>query len=242
MNWKIGCSGYYYPEWRGLFYPLDVPRADWFVFYCRYFQTIELNTTFYRFPRVEFLTRWYERSPEDFIFSVKAPRLITHYKRFRDAKQYLSDFYRAVRGGLKEKSGPVLFQFPGNFAFDENRLEKLVRLVNPAFNNVFEFRHESWWNEQVFTRFTEANLTFAGMDHPQLPADVIKTSSMIYYRFHGAPRLYLSKYSNEHLTRVANTIHPVRDAEKVFIYFNNTAAGAAVVNARHFQNIAEPVH
>lgn len=242
MNWKIGCSGYYYPDWRGIFYPPDLHRNDWFQFYCRHFQTIELNTTFYRFPRVEFLNSWYTQSPDDFTFAVKAPRLITHYKRFRDARQYLGDFYRAVRNGLKHKLGPVLFQFPGSFAFDENRLEKLVRLTSPSFSNVFEFRHESWWNEKVLSRFAEANLILSGMDHPALPADVVHTSTVLYYRFHGTPHLYISKYANESLENIAREIQGKENLETVYVFFNNTAEGSAIANAQQFQQIAEPVH
>lgn len=242
MNWRIGCSGYYYPEWKGIFYPPDLDRKAWFQHYCRHFNTIELNSTFYRFPRLEFLNNWYSNSPDDFVFSVKAPRLITHYKKFRDAKHYLGDFYKCVREGLREKLGAVLFQFPANFFYDENRLEKIIGLTDATFRNVVECRHESWWDDFVFARLKQANLIFAGMDHPSLPARVVQTTPVVYYRFHGAPHLYISSYPNRRLEDVAREIQQLENVHKVFVYFNNTAEGAAVENARQFQEIAELVH
>src|SRR5690606_34670156 len=119
MRWVIGCSGFHYREWKGVFYPDDLPQRRWFEYYASQFDTLELNTTFYRFPRLKTLQKWYDASPTGFIFSVKAPRLITHYKRFKDSQSLLHDFYSTSRGGLQEKLGPVLFQFPPNMFFTE---------------------------------------------------------------------------------------------------------------------------
>src|SRR5687768_9900518 len=109
VKWKIGCSGYHYGEWKGMFYPEGLAKSKWFDFYCQHFSTIELNVTFYKFPRVQFLKNWYSKSPLHFTFSVKAPRLITHFKKFKDSQRYLSDFYNTVREGLQEKAGCILF-------------------------------------------------------------------------------------------------------------------------------------
>src|SRR5688572_11612791 len=112
MKWHIGCSGYHYKEWKGIFYPDKLPQRKWFEFYSGEFDTIELNVTFYRFPQVSFLRSWYERSAPGFSFSVKVPRLITHYKQFNDSARMMNDFYTSVREGLQDKLGPVLFNYP----------------------------------------------------------------------------------------------------------------------------------
>lgn len=242
MDWKIGCSGYHYAEWKGLFYPEDIPKTRWFEFYCEHFNTIELNTTFYRFPRVEFLKSWYQRSPENFSFSVKAPRLITHFKRLKDAQKYLADFYKAANDGLRNKLGCILFQFPPNFRFEEDYLERIVTLLNPAFNNVVEFRHPSWWSDRPIQVLTDNQIIFSGMSHPELPETVVRSASIIYYRFHGVPHLYTSKYEQQILETVAHEIQHQEGIKKAYIYFNNTAEGAAIINCKQFKDICELVH
>src|SRR6186997_2521864 len=99
MDWRIGCSGFHYKEWKGEFYPEKLPQTKWFEYYAELFNTLELNVTFYRFPRVEYLQNWYNKSPDGFDFTVKAPRLITHYKKFKDCESLLEDFYNSLREG-----------------------------------------------------------------------------------------------------------------------------------------------
>jgi uncharacterized protein YecE (DUF72 family) len=105
--------------------------------------------------------------------------------------------------------------------------------------NVLEFRHASWWASSVFETLEKNNVTFCGMSHPLLPDDVIRTSSTIYYRFHGVPQLYHSAYKTEALQKVADKISAMKDAEQVCIYFNNTASGAAVMNAKEMQQLSQ---
>jgi uncharacterized protein YecE (DUF72 family) len=236
-EWKIGCSGYYYPEWKGIFYPLDLPKNSWFEFYCRHFNTIELNVTFYRFPRVEFLKSWYKRSPTDFKFSVKAPRLITHFKKLKDSRKYISDFYSAVENGLQEKVGCVLFQFPSNFQMDDEKLERIVSMLDRSFRNVVEFRHSSWWDHKVYRALERHQIIFSGMSHPELPNEVVKTGDTIYHRLHGAPHLYHSSYNFKSLEDLSLKISGLTGIKEAFIYFNNTASGAAIVDGKQFAEI-----
>lgn len=127
-KWWIGCSGFHYKEWKEVFYPKGIPQTKWFEYYCRHFNTIELNTTFYRFPRPEALQSWYKRSPEDFKFSVKGPRLISHYKNFIDCETMLGDFYASVYEGLTDKLGCVLFQLPSRVVYSDEVLPGLLRV------------------------------------------------------------------------------------------------------------------
>src|SRR5439155_15469624 len=116
--------------------------------YCNHFNTLELNSTFYHFPRVHTLLNWYNKSPEDFKFSVKAPRLISHYKIFIDCESLLKDFYASVQEGLNDKLGCILFQLPPRIIYSDEVLNRIIESLNPAFNNVVEFRDKSWWNKK----------------------------------------------------------------------------------------------
>ncbi|MFZ6010975.1 MAG: DUF72 domain-containing protein [Bacteroidota bacterium] len=237
-RWRIGCSGYQYAEWRGIFYPESLPQRKWLEHYCEHFDSLELNVTFYRFPKLEFLQSCYDRSPAHFTFSVKAPRLITHYKRLSDAQGMLSDFCEAVHSGLREKLGCVLFQFPATFIFEDDRLEKLITLLKGDCN-VVEFRHDSWWQEKVYRALGDHNITFCSMSHPRLPDEVIRTTPTLYYRFHGVPHLYHSAYDPAKLKEIIKKIEDTENVEKAHVYFNNTAEGNAICNAKQLKVLTE---
>jgi uncharacterized protein YecE (DUF72 family) len=236
-KWWIGCSGFHYKEWKDRFYPEGLPQRNWFEFYCQYFNTVELNVTFYRFPRIADLKRWYEKSPDDFRFTVKAPRLITHYKRFHNAKRELHDFYDIIQKGLGDKLGSVLFQLHPGIKYGDAELKRIVESLDLTFINVIEFRHESWWRPTVRNALQRADIAFCGISYPGLPNSVEKTSSTMYFRFHGVPTLYLSSYSNKVMKSVAEEIKKKRGVDDVYIYFNNDIDVAAVRNARTLQGI-----
>jgi uncharacterized protein YecE (DUF72 family) len=236
-KWWIGCSGFYYKGWKGKFYPEGLSQRKWFEFYCESFNTVELNVTFYRFPRVEDLKGWYNRSPDDFVFTVKAPRLITHFKKFNDVKRELNDFYATVSNGLKHKLGCVLFQLHPGIEYNEGRLEQILKPLDKSFINVIEFRHVSWWRHNVIKVLQQEKITFCGISYPNLPDDVIKTAPSMYYRFHGIPKLYLSVYSDKELNNIVNDIKRKRRVQEVYMYFNNDIEVAAVKNARTVQKL-----
>ncbi|QEC67841.1 DUF72 domain-containing protein [Panacibacter ginsenosidivorans] len=235
MQWCIGCSGFSYKEWKGNFYPQKLPQTRWFEYYSTHFNTLELNVTFYRFPQLKIMENWFAKSPEDFLFAVKAPRLITHYKKFNDCQQLLSDFYTTISKGLKNKLGPVLFQLPPQIKYDEIFLQKLIYSVDNSFNNVIEFRHSGWWRQDVYDILKKHGITFCGINHPQLPADVITNTPLVYYRFHGAPKLYYDEYAKADITTMANDILSSKRAKDVFVFFNNTATMAAINNANQLK-------
>ena len=237
MKWWIGCSGFHYNHWKNIFYPEDLPKSKWFDFYKERFNTLELNVTFYRFPRLNVLQNWYKKSPPKFSFSVKAPKAITHYKQFHDTARMLSDCYATISEGLQEKSGPVLFQFPSRIGYTEERLKRIIDSLDPHFNNVLEFRHPSWWNESVYKILGKHKIGFCGMSHPELPDDVIQNTSFVYYRFHGKPHLYKSPYRSTFLKKVAEQIASNKKTKKAFLYFNNDIDGSAIKNARQLEKI-----
>ena len=233
MKWNIGCSGFHYKEWKEIFYPHKLPQTKWFEYYCTRFNTLELNNTFYRFPTLKSLQTWYNKSPDDFLFAVKAPRIITHYKQFTSAEEQLENFYNVIRDGLHEKLGPVLFQLPAVYRYSDERLERIIASLDPAFMNVLEMRHESWFNQTVYDVLEQHNIIFSGISHPSLPDDAVVNNSTAYYRFHGVPHLYFSKYTGPQLLAVAGDLFSAKHLKRAFIYFNNTASSAAISNAEY---------
>lgn len=231
----IGCSGFHNKDWKEKFYPARLPQSRWFEYYCSKFNTLELNTTFYRFPRVESLKRWYARSPENFVFSVKVPRLITHYKQLKDSARMLNDFYNSVRDGLQDKLGAVLFQLPSRIIYSEDFLGRVLEAVDENFLNVVEFRHASWWNSRVYSVLGKEKIIFCGTSHPDLSDEIVKNNSTIYYRFHGLKKLYFSQYAKKDIDAFANTLAQESSVSTAFIYFNNTATLAAVRNAMQLE-------
>lgn len=239
VSYQIGCSGFHYKHWKDFFYPKDLAQKKWFEYYCQHFNTVELNTTFYRFPKLSSVEDWYSRSPDNFVFAVKAHRLITHFKQFHNAEQVISDFYSLVSEGLKDKLGPVLFQLPPRAAYTEERLQRIISNLNPSFENVLECRHISWWNKQVYDQLGKHGITFCGMSHPELPETVITNNKLLYYRFHGVPELYKSEYSPDVLENFVREVNTDGHVKKAFVYFNNDIGGSAIINAKQTQEITK---
>ena len=232
MHWEIGCSGFHYPEWKKVFYPEGLPQSKWFAYYCEHFKTLELNVTFYRFPQLSTLQGWHKKSPADFIFSVKAPRIITHYQQFTDTGQVVKDFYTVIKEGLMEKTGCILFQLPGSVAYSPELLQKIIAALDTTFTNVLEVRHVSWWQQSVYDALQEHGIIFCSQSHPRLPDEVIANTSTVYYRFHGVPELYKSEYAEKKLLDITGQIQANNKIQNAFLYFNNTMGMAGINNAR----------
>lgn len=238
MKWHIGCSGFYYKHWKEVFYPQGLPQSKWFGHYCEHFNTLELNGTFYSFPKLSSLQKWYADSPAQFLFAVKAHRGITHYSKFNNTKDRVNELYQVIADGLQEKLGPVLFQMPPNYLYSEERLENILKNLDPAFTNVVEMRHESWWQSHVYAELAKQNISFCGMSHPTLPDEVVANTSTIYYRLHGNQQLYSSAYSADELNSFAANVNAA-NAEQAFVYFNNDIGASAIFNAKELLDIVK---
>jgi len=240
MEWHIGCSGFHYKHWKGSFYPADLPQRRWFEYYSARYKTLELNVTFYRFPTIKMLQQWHLDAPAGFRFSVKAPRAITHFKQFHGTIDMLQSFYDTIREGLQEKLGPVLFQFPPRFRYDEDRLKRVTDQLDPGFSNVLEFRHPGWWRQDVFDTLSRRGITFCGMSHPDLPATIVTNTELVYYRFHGVPRLYTSAYSTGALKTFADRLEQSGSVTEAWCYFNNDSLVAAPQDAQTLAQLVNP--
>ena len=236
----VGCSGFQYRHWKEVFYPAGVPQRKWFEFYCEHFNTVELNVTFYRIPRLSTFEGWYNRSPQPFRFAVKAPRLVTHYKKFSGTETLIADFYGLVQEGLKDKLGSVLFQLPPSLAYSPGLLDKICDSLDPSYQNVIEFRNASWWNAVVYRQLASRSISFCSISHPALPDELVINSKLVYYRLHGTPHLYRSLYASSKLQELANLIQEALQVQQAYIYFNNDIDASALVNAREMKGFFEP--
>jgi uncharacterized protein YecE (DUF72 family) len=236
MNaFHIGCSSFQERRWKGIFYPEDLPQRRYFEYYATRFDTYEMNSSFYKFPTTARMAQWYEAAPDGFRFAVKAPRLLSHFRKMDNCAVELSDFYNAVTA-LKEKLSVVLFQFPGQFHYAPERLQRLVGCMSRNVRHAIEFRHESWWREDVLDTLRAHNIAFCGMSYPKLDESPVMTADFLYYRFHGNRRLFYSEYTNEELRDFAEKIKAL-DPTDAFVYFNNTASAAGVLNALELQQM-----
>jgi uncharacterized protein YecE (DUF72 family) len=226
----IATSGWYYREWKGAFYPDDLPSQRWFKHYTQRFNTVELNAPFYRPPKLATVKNWKRNAPENFCYSVKVNRVITHDKRFQGTQDLIHEFYQ-IADALGPKMGCFLFQLPPNFEFTVERLELILSQLNPAHKNVLEFRHMSWWTREVFATLKKHKVIFCSVSAPKLPDDLIVTADDIYVRFHGPKRWFYDSYSDEALTVWVDKISASKTKD-AWIYFNNTADGSAIANAR----------
>lgn len=236
MKWHVGCSGFHYTDWKDIFYPADLPENKWFHFYHTKFHTLELNASFYKFPTTDSMLKWHKKSPKHFTFSVKAPRIITHFHKLQNCDKYLLDFYTACRDGLKEKLGPVLFQFPSNFVYSEENLQHIVKTLDKSFVNVVEFRHVSWWDKKVYEVLKKHSIIFCSVNFPGLPDDIVVMEHTVYYRLHGVPKLYHSEYEHGTLAKIADLILHASKVKTAYCFFNNTATAGAIFNAVWLEN------
>lgn len=238
INWHIGCSGFSYKEWKEEFYPKGLAQKEWFSYYTKHFNTLELNVTFYRFPGLQMLKGWHDKAPDGFSFSAKVPRTITHYKKFVDTHKMMQDFYAVLKLGLEDKLGCVLFQLPPGFVYSEEGLNNLLGHINPAFQNAVEFRNESWWRNDVKAILADNGISFCGVSFPKISFDeAVINTPVCYYRFHGVPKLFYSEYEEAFIQKIYTQIASNEKANEAFIYFNNTASLAALHNAKYFQEL-----
>jgi uncharacterized protein YecE (DUF72 family) len=230
---RIGCSGWNYADWRGTFYPQREPQRRWLELYAQRFDTVEVNTTFYRLPRRDAVAGWVKQTPADFSFAVKASRYLTHIKRLTDLGDGVARFYERIEPLIEAgRLGPVLWQLPGNFPRDDGRLERWLDAL-PDGRHTIEFRHESWFCAPVMRALREHDVALTIGDHPERPFQTHEaTASWRFVRFHYGRRGRAGNYSAAEIEQWARRIAQWRRRQEVWAYFNNDWRGFAPANAR----------
>jgi len=237
----IGTSGWVYSHWEGIFYPENLPAKDKLRYFSQHFKTVELNYSFYHLPRPSTYQNWYKQTPGDFLFAVKASRFITHIKRLQGMKEAWEQFLENALA-LKEKLGPILFQFPPSFrATEENvkRLEDFLKLITKnKLRYAFEFRHKSWCTEKVYQLLKKYNAAWVIADSPNYPRVDAITCDFIYIRMHGSKVMFSSNYTKKELEDLAQKVKKwLKHSLDVYVYFNNDAMGYAIENAKTLQKM-----
>jgi uncharacterized protein YecE (DUF72 family) len=228
----IGCSGWNYSDWRGRFYPEGLPQRRWLEYYAQRFPTVEVNSTFYRLPTRAAVEGWERQTPDDFVFTVKASRYLTHVKRLGEIGRGIELFYERIEPlRASGKLGPVLWQLPPTLRRDDGRLAAaLARL--PAGRHCFEFRHESWFCEEIYELLRAHDAALVIGDSPQrLYQSHELTADWTFVRFHHGRRGRHGNYSATELETWRRRIAAWRRRVDVYTYFNNDWSGYAVRNA-----------
>ncbi len=229
--YRLGCSGWFYPHWQGIFYPS--PQSRWFGYYATKFNTVELNSPFYNFPKESTVKAWYRNAPKGFVYTLKVNKYITHMKKFKNAKTQIKKFY-TVCSLLNEKLGCFLFQLPPSLHFSEAKLKEIVTQLDTEKKNVIEFRHNSWFCAETYDELKENGIMFCIVSAPRLPDTFVKTAKDIYIRFHGKLAWYAHNYGDRELREWASKIKKYKNA---WIYFNNDAMAFAPKNCLRLKEI-----
>jgi uncharacterized protein YecE (DUF72 family) len=219
----VGTSGYNYPEWKGSFYPADLPAAKMLPYYASRFQTVEINYTFYRMPTAALVSGWARQVPEGFRFTLKAPRRITHDRRLRDVGDLVRGFCAAA-AELGPKLGALLFQLPPTFKQDLAVFDAFLDTLPPKLTAAFEFRHESWHDEAVFERLRARNFALCVADSETRSTPLVPTADYAYLRLRD------EGYQDADIDRWTETAQQLAEPGRdVFVYFKHEDAGKGAI-------------
>jgi uncharacterized protein YecE (DUF72 family) len=228
---RIGTSGWMYDDWRGRFYPPDVPKTRWLQHYSQHFSTVELNSSFYHLPSEKAFGTWRDKAPDGFVCALKVSRYITHLKKLREVEEPLQTFVTRARL-LGNRLGPLLYQMPPSMKRNDSLLESFLQLLPGDLEHVFEFRNESWFDDAVCALLHRHGAAFCVYDLPGTTTPIVATAGFAYLRFHGSTGLYDSCYTDHELQSWAAKIAGLaRGLSSVYVYFNNDTNAYAIRNA-----------
>ncbi len=228
MKLRTGTSGFSYKEWKGSFYPEDLPATQMLSYYARRLDSVEINNTFYRLPRAEVLKKWKSQVPADFSFVLKASRRITHMKRLKDVGEPLEYLTRTAKEALGAALGPILFQLPPYLRKDVGRLSDFLAILPTGVRAAFEFRHESWFGDDTYRALSDGGAALVIADTDEGDAPVVDTAGF------GYARLRRPGYTDEDLVRWAAALRE-REWADVFVFFKHEDAGAGPRMAGRFR-------
>ena len=230
----IGTSGWQYADWRGRLYPVGLAQTNWLSFYAERFQTVEVNNVFYRLPERSTSERWFACTPDDFVFSLKASRYLTHVLRLHKPAEPVHRLL-GRSNGLGHKRGPVLLQLPANFQADPALLASTLGAFPSDVRVVFEPRHESWYTDEVADILTQHRAALCLSDTPHRKSPLWRTADWGYLRLHEGRASPAPCYGRTALANWAARLADLWDeSEDVYVYFNNDHGGCAVRDAHRF--------
>jgi uncharacterized protein YecE (DUF72 family) len=243
----IGCSGWNYKHWRELFYPRGVGTAKWLAFYSARFNTVEVNSSFYRIPRAGVVEKWVEQTPAGFRFAVKLWRGISHYRKLINSAQFLENFFEVVNPLPAARRAPLLIQLPPGQGLDLAKLESfwrdLMACGGKGWRIAVEFRHPSWLTDEVYRFLDKKRAAICLHDmHGRGYTDRANAADFVYMRRHGAGEgRYSGDYSGRQIADDARLVRGwLREGRDVYVYYNNDIGGHAITNARQLAEAVGP--
>ena len=239
MTLYIGTSGWQYAHWRERFYPKGLPQKRWLEHYAGFFGTVESNNAFYRLPERSVFESWAERTPDDFLWTVKVSRYLTHIKRLRDPQEPVERFLEHS-SGLGAKRGPVLLQLPPTLRADLDALDETLRCFGGRARVAVEFRHDSWFTDETKSLLESHSAALCLADRRSRPVSPLwRTTDWCYVRFHNGAASPLPCYGRTALATWARRLRDGWGADaEIFAYFNNDPLGCALRDARVFHGLA----
>jgi uncharacterized protein YecE (DUF72 family) len=233
----IGTSGWHYKHWRGPFYPKDMTESKMLNYYLRFFDTVEINNSFYRLPTEKAIEEWRESTPKNFLFAVKASRYLTHMKKLKDPDEGLQNFLPVVTN-LNEKLGPILFQLPPRWHSNIERLSAFLEALPKDHQFSFELRDRSWLIKDVYDLLKQYNAALCIYDLAGFLSPIEITADFTYIRLHGPGDAYQGDYGDESLKAWAEKIlHWSKELKNIYVYFDNDQAGFAVKNGLQLKEL-----
>src|SRR4029079_2987069 len=236
-NIHVGCSGWVYKHWRGIFYPDGLPQRRWFERYDEEFDTVEINASFYRLPLASTFDGWREKAPPGFRYAVKANRFITHMKKLLDCEESVDTFITLARK-LEHTLGPILYQLPPSLHKDLGRLDAFLARLPSDIEQVVEFRHKSWYEDDVLALLDSHDIGFVTHDLKVLKSPRWASGRTAYVRFHGSGGKYWGRYPDEALLEWTDwCLEQSRLGRSVWGSFNNDIHGNAIEDARTLKSM-----
>jgi uncharacterized protein YecE (DUF72 family) len=236
-NIHVGCSGWMYRHWRGLFYPEGLPQKRWFERYAEEFDTVEINASFYRVPLESTFDGWLEKAPPGFRYALKVNRFITHLKKLIGVEEEADRFIGLARK-LERALGPLLYQLPPSLHKDLPRLDGFLSRLPQDIEHVVEFRHSSWYEDDVLRLLDRHGVGFVCHDLRGLISPGWASGRTAYVRFHGSGGRYSGRYTDEALLQWTDwCLEQARYGRSVWCYFNNDIHGHAIDDARTMKSM-----
>ena len=242
MSTRIGCSGWSYDDWVGPFYPANTKPDEYLKLYSRIFDTVELDSTFYRVPSAQMVNQWYTNTPDQFLFCPKVPKRITHDLHLENSTQYYDHFSKRM-SALKEKLGPILLQMPPSFKYQKHR-EQLAHFLNSLDHHnryAIEFRNESWFNSEVQKLLSESRVCQVWSINQYLTTPPTLTADFVYMRFVGDRTIdrfdKIQKDQSQVMETWSKSISQAPDSREKFVLFNNHFAGFGPGSANEFRRL-----